>query len=64
MLPDNFDLYDAHERKQSEELKRRPVCSECDEPITGEHCYVIHGDFYCEKCMAGFYEYTEDYINE
>ena len=64
MLPDNLDLYDAHERRQAEELKKRPKCCECDEPIQDEHCYVIHGELYCEKCMASFCEYTEDFMDE
>lgn len=41
----------VHDRQQSEELNKRPVCCYCGEPIQDDFCYEINGDYYCEDCL-------------
>lgn len=63
-IPDNYDLWVAHERQQEAELKKLPVCCECLERIQSEDLYDIDGSLYCETCMDGFKRITENYIRE
>lgn len=44
----DFDRYD---RQQTEELKKRPVCSYCGDPIQDDFCYEINGEYYCKDCL-------------
>ena len=49
--------------KQGRWLKRRPVCSECGEPIQDERCYEVNDELICESCMEGNHrKYVEDYM--
>lgn len=63
-IPDNYDLFLAHERRQEAELKKLPICCECLDPIQTENLYDVGGDLYCETCMEGFKRITENYIRE
>lgn len=48
---DNYDLFEMYEQERWRVLKRLPVCSMCDEPITDEYCYKLDGDLICEACL-------------
>lgn len=48
MLPDNLDLFEAHDREQEEQLERLPKCKCCGYPIQQEKAVCIDGDYYCE----------------
>ena len=65
-VPDNYDAYDRYDAEQSasEErwLKRLPECSECGRKIRDEHCWVIGDEIYCEDCIDGFKDYTENHM--
>ena len=61
-IPDNYDLWEAHDIEQERRRARRPVCSECGENIQSEMAHLIHGKWYCEDCMENFKELVEDYI--
>lgn len=54
-IPDNFDLAERHLREAAAAEERwlatRPLCSECDEPITDDSCFEINGELICEDCM-------------
>ena len=50
-IPDNYDLWEAHERKRERKLAERPVCDICDQPIQDEHFYLINGDNVCPGCL-------------
>lgn len=50
-IPDNYDKWLQHESEQEEELQRLPLCCECEERITDEHCYEVNGEYICERCM-------------
>lgn len=45
---------------KEKELERLPVCSECENPIQTETCYVINGKAVCKNCMEEHKTYTED----
>lgn len=52
-----------HDAEQSRWLERRPVCSECGEPIQSERCYEVNDELICEECMERNHrKYVEDYI--
>lgn len=62
-MKDNYDLWEDHDAKQEEWLKRLPVCDCCGEPIQDEHCFVIEDEIYCEGCMIElFRKDTDDYV--
>ena len=53
----------VHDRQQSEELNKRPVCCYCGEPIQDDFCYEINGELICTDCLeANHKKCTEDYI--
>ena len=66
-LPDNYDLFEQHERQIERQLKRLPVCTKCGAPITSEKAYKVDG-WYCEDCFEEWTKeisaWTEDLIEE
>lgn len=50
MLPDNYDLWKAHEWKQAQELKKLPECCMCGNPIQDEVYFEDDGEKFCEDC--------------
>lgn len=50
-IPDNYDLFLAHDKQVYELMKQRPKCDICDEPIQEDYCYEINGELVCEKCL-------------
>ena len=59
-VPDNFGLWEAHERQIERQRMKRPKCCECGEHIQAERLYRIHGDIYCPDCIEDFAEEVED----
>lgn len=53
-IPDNYSLWEAHDREQQEWLKRRPRCADCDHEIQDEFAYYINGEWICEECMSSY----------
>ena len=52
-IPDNYDLYKAHEVQQEAALMKCPVCAKCGERITDDYGYDVEGDtnhLYCWDC--------------
>ena len=47
----DFERWDA---EQYDELKERPCCSFCDEPIQENTAYRINDMLFCEECMEQF----------
>lgn len=47
----DFERYDAY---QAEELKKRPVCEYCGEPITDDHYYEIFEEKVCSDCLKEY----------
>ena len=64
-IPDNYDQWEAHDRKQQQELEQLPVCEghKCGKRIQDDMYFEIEGEILCEKCMIIRYgKRTEDYI--
>ena len=49
-IPDNYDLWEQHEREQELWEQKRPICCECKNHITDEYAYEINGDIMCWDC--------------
>ena len=61
-IPDNYDIWSAHEGELERELERRPICRHCREHIQDEHYFYIYGEYYCEDCLnEKFRRHIEDY---
>lgn len=53
---------DNYDRAQAKALAKRPRCSECDNPIQDDFCYLINGELICEECLSEYRRSTEDFI--
>ena len=47
--------WDRHCEMEEKELAKRQRCSECDEPITDDYCYLINGEYICQDCMTDYF---------
>ncbi len=59
-IPDNYDLFAAHDAEMGAKLDSKPVCVCCEEPIQDDHMYDIYGDIYCEDCMISQFRRSID----
>ena len=50
-IPDNYDLWEAHQAKQDKWLSERLVCEYCGQPIQEDFYYEINDEVVCEKCL-------------
>ncbi len=50
-IPDNYDQFEALERRHEQLLERLPVCFCCEEPIQQETAVCLDGTFYCDECL-------------
>ena len=53
IIPDNYDLFEAHEREVERRISRLPKCNKCGEPITSDYAYDLDG-LWCEDCFEDF----------
>ena len=61
---DNYDLFVAHDREQTEWLESQPTCCECGEHIQDDFLYDIEGDLYCEECLEKLFKrLTDNYVD-
>ena len=61
-IPDNYDQWEAHNRKQEARLRKRPICSHCGKHIQDERIWDINGELYHPDCAEEeFCKWTEDY---
>ena len=64
-IPDYNDLHREYEARLDRELRKRPICGDCEEPIQGEVCFAICGKLICPGCLNDNYrKNTEDYMEE
>lgn len=62
-VPDNYDMFLAHERKAEAALEELPVCEDCGKPIQDDYLFVIEDKLVCEKCLNKNYRRNvEDFI--
>lgn len=59
-VPDYNDLLDAYQAEQDAQLKRRPICAHCNEPIQDDYLFDIDGKLYCEECMKDLYRHSAE----
>lgn len=52
---DNYDLWRQHDDELEDALGLLPVCSECDEPVQDDYCFVINDEIICESCLNDHY---------
>ena len=50
-IEDTYDSTNAHEAEQESRLRRRPVCSQCGDPIQEDEAYNIDGQLWCGYCI-------------
>lgn len=63
VIPDNYDFWKAHDREQTRQLERLPVCADCGEHIQDDHYYLINDEAICPDCLeSGYRKETEDYF--
>ena len=61
-MPDIYDLWEEHERRQQRELDRLPACAHCGREIQDEQLFDIDGELYHIACAKEeFMKDTEDY---
>lgn len=62
MIYSNDPVADAerYSAEQDSEIRRLPVCRECEKHIQQEKAVRIDGDWYCDDCLAGMREYTTE----
>ena len=62
-IPDNYDLFVAHDAEQERMLAKLPICSECGEPIQSDECYEINDELVCPQCLEENHrKWVDDYI--
>ena len=50
-IPDNYDLWEAHDREQARWLAKLPTCQICGDAIQQERAVCINGFWYCDECI-------------
>ena len=66
-IPDNYDLWEAHDREQEAKLQELPVCKCCGFAIQQEKAICIEGDWYCEDEECEFEAWKrirKDYLED
>ena len=62
-IPDNYDIWCAHQAEQEEAESRLPECCHCEKRIGDDFLFYIEGDIWCEECMLDeFRKPTDDFI--
>lgn len=65
-VPDNYDLWEAHDIEMARREERLPVCEnpKCKKRIHDDFYFEIDGEILCEECVnLRHRKYTEDYID-
>ena len=54
---------ERHYAEQDRQLEKRPVCSECGEPVQHDFFFLINDEVICPDCLVSNYrKEVEDYI--
>ena len=54
-VPDNYDLWESHDRAMEAKLSKYPKCRECGEPIQTDYAYGFDGKYICEDCLKKYF---------
>ena len=61
-IPDNYDLWEAHDIELERQRARRPICCHCGEHIQDDVLFDINGELYHIDCAETvFCQCTEEY---
>ena len=55
-MPDNYDLWEAHDAEQERRLAKLPVCDRCGEHIQQEKAIYYNDQWCCEECEWDFWK--------
>ena len=56
--------WDNYQAEQEKEMKKLPICYECEKPIQDEVCYEINDELICPDCLIKNHrKFTDDYID-
>lgn len=50
-IPDNYDVWVAHEEEMDKQLELLPLCARCEDHIQQERAVCIDGTWYCDDCL-------------
>ena len=53
-----FEDCECSPEEQEDSFELLPLCSECDQRIQDEFCFVINGEVICESCMEQYKQRT------
>ena len=53
-IPDNYELWEAHDREQALKLAQLPTCECCGDAIQQESAVCIEGFWYCDDCLEHY----------
>lgn len=53
-VPDNYDQFEARERRAQQWMESLPVCAHCEQPIQQDDAVYIDGKWYCDDCLDSF----------
>lgn len=56
-IPDNYEIWEAHERELERRAQEAEHCAWCGRPIYDAY-YDISGDMVCEECVDGCRRYV------
>ena len=56
-IPDNYSIWEAHDREQDLAEQGAEKCAWCNDTI-GDTFYDISGDLVCERCIDGCRRYV------
>ena len=54
-IPDNYDIWLAHEERKDRALRSRPLCSCCENHIQEYRYFEIDGKPICPDCMETYF---------
>ena len=59
-VPDNYDVWLAHDAEQDAWLQERPVCCWCGEAVQEDHYYLISDEVCCPECLESYFRKEVD----
>lgn len=58
--PDNYDMWEAHERELENARRKRPMCYKCGEHIQDDCRFNVYGYVLCESCLFTHFREVND----
>lgn len=64
-MPDNYDMWESHDRDQEKKLSMMPVCNCCHKPIQQTKAIYYNSQWCCESCEEIFWmDIREDFLEK